>query len=136
MDTSKMPQLTLTLIRGLPGSGKSTLACKLVSDSCHDLVHLEADMYFIDKDGIYEFNPTLLNEAHKWCQQQCEQYLKQKKDVVVANTFIKQWEMKAYKSLAKQYNAVLHIEVCKGNYINIHNVPLTTINNMRRAWQD
>jgi predicted kinase len=78
-----LPELTLTLIRGLPGSGKSTLARKI------DAVHLEADMFFIDRAGVYTFQPEQLKKAHQWCQSQCESLLKQKQSVVVYNTFIK-----------------------------------------------
>ena len=46
--------LKLTIIRGLPGSGKSTLAKTL------DVNHYEADMYFVDAKGEYDFRPCLL----------------------------------------------------------------------------
>jgi len=47
----------LTIIRGLPGSGKSTLAKKLVYSNPGS-VHLEADMYFIDRVGVYNYDPA------------------------------------------------------------------------------
>tara|TARA_R110001583_G_scaffold16561_21_gene67987 strand:- start:18527 stop:18916 length:390 start_codon:yes stop_codon:yes gene_type:complete len=122
--------LTLTLIRGLPGSGKSTLAREL------DAIHLEADMYFINDAGVYTFQPALLSKAHQWCELECESYLKQKQSVVVANTFVKQWEMKAYRALAKQYKAHLIIKTCLGKYSNIHGVPIETIKKMQKQWQD
>ena len=53
----------LILIRGLPGSGKSTMA--RVKYPNH--IHLEADMYFEDDKGNYNFDPKKLKEAHKWC---------------------------------------------------------------------
>jgi predicted kinase len=123
-------QLTLTLIRGLPGSGKSTLALKI------DAIHLEADMYFVDALGVYNFQPALLKNAHQWCESECERLLKQNKNVVVSNTFIKQWEMKAYRELAKQYQAKLVIKVCTGKYQSIHQVPADTIKRMQKQWQD
>lgn len=122
--------LTLTLLRGLPGSGKSTLAGQM------DAVHVEADMYFIDQAGVYTFQPSLLKQAHQWCESQCESMLQQNKNVVVSNTFIKQWEMDAYRMLAKQYKANLVIKTCSGKYDNIHDVPTATINKMRKRWQD
>ena len=70
--------LTLTLIRGLPGSGKSTLAKKLVANKENPVIHLEADMFFVDSAGIYLFQAQLLKQAHDWCQQQCQQLLKKK----------------------------------------------------------
>ena len=132
----------LTLIRGLPGSGKSTLAKKLVAEAdliLHETqqktVHLEADMYFVNDAGKYHFQPELLKSAHEWCQSECERALQQQQDVVVSNTFVQQWEMKAYRELAKKYNAQLEIKVCKGNYPSIHNVPMATIRRMKKDWQ-
>lgn len=84
--------LKLTLIRGLPGSGKSTLAKTL------DAQHFEADMYFINEKGEYCYNGDKIGEAHEWCQQQVEKALAANQDVVVANTFVRLWEMKAYKN--------------------------------------
>jgi predicted kinase len=119
----------LTLIRGLPGSGKSTLAKTL------NAVHLEADMYFINKQGEYQFDPLRLKEAHLWCQNQCKYHLSRGEDVVVANTFVQHWEMQPYRKLAKLFNAILTITVCTGNYENTHNVGLLSIRKMKKNWQ-
>jgi predicted kinase len=134
-----MPTLTLTLIRGLPGSGKSTLAKKRVEEAANStgqtIAHLEADMYFIDDAGVYFFQPEFIKKAHAWCQQACENLLQQQQSVIVSNTFIKHWEMKAYQQLAKQYNAKLEVIVCKGKYANIHEVPVETVKRMQQQWQ-
>ena len=137
-----MPKPILTLIRGLPGSGKSTLAKKLVADTLdpsNDVkkktVHLEADMYFINEVGEYHFQPELIKQAHKWCEQSCEKYLQQKQNVVVSNTFVQHWEMKAYRQLAKKFGAVVEVKVCTGKYTNIHGVPTATIKKMKQLWQ-
>ncbi len=119
----------LTLIRGLPGSGKSTLA------KTFDAVHLEADMYFVNKQGEYQFDPRLLKKAHLWCQEQCRYFLSRGENVVVANTFIRQWEMAPYRKLASLYNAKLVIKVCRGEYNNVHNVSLSAIAKMKKNWQ-
>lgn len=124
-----MSELTLTLIRGLPGSGKSTIA-KQYTDK-----HLEADMFFVNNEGEYHFQPKLLKEAHDWCQKQCELLLKQKQSVVVSNTFVKHWEMKTYRQLAKQNGAKLVIKTCTGKYTSIHDVPIATIQKMKKQWQ-
>ena len=134
-----MPQLTLTLIRGLPGSGKSTLAKQMVAEAAkltgHEKIHLEADMYFVNEKGEYHFQPEKIKDAHHWCQQACENQLQQQYNVVVSNTFIKHWEMKAYQQLAKQYKAKLEVKVCKGNFANIHDVPAESIKRMKKNWQ-
>ncbi|MFT6925876.1 MAG: putative kinase [Psychromonas sp.] len=124
-----MNRLKLTLIRGLPGSGKSTLAKTL------NAVHLEADMYFINKQGEYQFDPKELKKAHLWCQNQCKYYLSEGQNVVIANTFVKHWEMQAYRKLAKLFNAQFSIKVCTGNFQNSHNVDLLLINKMKKNWQ-
>ena len=120
---------TLTLIRGLPGSGKSTLAKTL------DAYHLETDMYFTDEQGRYAFNGERLSKAHLWCQRQCKHKLSQGVNVVVSNTFVKHWEMDAYRVIARKQQAKLTIKTCTGNYPNQHNVPLETLQKMKKAWQ-
>lgn len=122
--------LTLTLIRGLPGSGKSTLAKTLPA------VHLEADMFFVNAQGEYHFRPELIASAHQWCQRECEQCLARGENVVVANTFVRHWEMSVYKKLARKYRARLVVEVCRGCYSNIHDVDVATIERMRQRWQE
>lgn len=124
-----MSQVTVTLIRGLPGSGKSTLAQSLLGK------HLETDMFFVDNNGHYLFDATRLSEAHLWCQTQCELQLKQGNCVVVSNTFVKQWEMDAYRLLAKKYDAKLSIVICTGKFNSVHNVPSATISKMKKDWQ-
>ncbi|KPU83558.1 ATPase AAA [Psychromonas sp. PRT-SC03] len=125
-----MKQLTLTLIRGLPGSGKSTLAKTI------DAYHLETDMYFIDTKGNYKFDATQLKIAHHWCLMQSALQLKQHNNVVVSNTFVRQWEMQSYRLLAKKYNTKLNIIICKGAFISEHNVPQQTLLKMKKQWQE
>jgi predicted kinase len=122
--------LKLTLIRGLPGSGKSTLA------KTFNAAHYEADMYFLDADGEYHYDARKIADAHAWCQKQVESALAANQDVVVANTFVRLWEMKAYKILAKRYKAELEIIVCRGRYLNIHGVSDDVIASMQKRWQD
>ena len=126
---NKSSQLRLTLIRGLPGSGKSTLAKEI------DAIHLETDNFFISESGTYEFNPKRLQDAHQWCERQCSYHLNKGQNVVVSNTFIKHWEMDAYKKMAEQYSAELVIKVCDGNYKSVHDVPGNTLAKMRKAWE-
>ncbi|OCH14450.1 MULTISPECIES: ATP-binding protein [unclassified Aliivibrio] len=124
-----MNKLELRLLRGLPGSGKSTLAKTL------DLVHIEADQFFVNDDNEYYFEGSLLSSAHQWCQSQCEFNLYHGRSVVVANTFVKQWEMDAYRKIAQQYNAELIIDICRGKFKSIHNVPENVIKRMKKDWE-
>ncbi len=52
---------TLYIVRGIPGSGKSTFAKTLGGQ------HYEADMFFIDENGVYNFDFTKIKDAHQWC---------------------------------------------------------------------
>lgn len=93
-------------------------------------------MYFVDAQGHYQFEPTQLTQAHTWCQQQTEKWLQQGESVVVSNTFVKQWEMTFYRKLAKRYQAELVIEVCTGQFDNIHGVSDAVVKRMKRDWQN
>jgi predicted kinase len=134
-DNSSLTRLTLTLIRGLPGSGKSTLARRLINESTNQCIHLEADMFFVDAQGEYFFQPYLLKQAHSWCQNECKKALKNKSSVIVSNTFIKHWEMTIYQQFAVRFNAELIIKTCEGEYGNVHGVPASTVNKMRKQWE-
>ncbi|MGF1740605.1 ATP-binding protein [Vibrio profundum] len=121
--------LTLTLVRGLPGSGKTTLAKTYSAD------HFEADMYFVNDDGEYQFDATRLKQAHSWCQHSAKQSLQQGRSVVVSNTFVRLWEMKPYLKMAQRYNAEIEVIECQGRYANTHGVSQATVNAMKKRWQ-
>ena len=53
--------MKLILIRGLPGSGKSTLARLLKND--FGAVHYEADQYFVNESGEYNWSATKIRDA-------------------------------------------------------------------------
>lgn len=117
----------LVLIRGLPGSGKSTIAKKM-----DNFVHLETDMFFMNCDGEYEFDHSMIKKAHEWCQEQTKTFLDMGQNVVVSNTFTQYWEMKPYLNMG--YPVL--IKKADGNYKNIHNVPDDVIERMRQRWED
>ena len=80
----------LYIVRGLPGSGKSTFAEALVGS---DFLVCEADKYFI-VDGEYKFDATKLRQAHEWCKNRVETYMKDSlvndqfyREIAVSNTF-------------------------------------------------
>lgn len=125
--------ITLTLIRGLPGSGKSTLAKALSKQT--GAIHLETDMFFIDQYGTYRFEPRRLKQAHLWCQQQTEKYLKRGQSVIVSNTFVQHWEMAAYKTMASTLKVQLDVRVCHNRYGSIHNIEPATLLKMKSKWQ-
>ena len=134
-----MKEKTLYIVRGLPGSGKSTFAMKLVHDS-HYLV-CEADKYFVDKKtGEYKFDGSKIKDAHKYCYDLVETYMKDSlvndqwyREIVVSNTFTQEWEMKPYFELAEKYGYMVFCVIVENvhNGKNIHNVPLEKISEMR-----
>lgn len=121
----------LIIVRGLPGSGKSTLA-----KSMKNAKHLEADMYFIRVDGLYDFNPKLLKNAHEWCHKECFWLLGRiNEQVVVSNTFTTYKEIKPYIDYAKEHGHEIEIITCTGEYQNIHNVPEETLKRMKDRFE-
>lgn len=127
--------MKLYLIRGLPGSGKSTYA-KHIIKSNPDTLHYEADMYFLDEQGNYNFDANKLKHAHAWCFDSTENGLSSGHDVIVSNTFTQKWEMDSYIKLAKKFNAELIILKATGNYKNIHGVPDVALHRMISRWED
>jgi predicted kinase len=130
----------LFLIRGLPGSGKSSLA----NHMWNDLVVCEADKFFYDREGNYNFDASKLREAHAWCKNQVEIRMKDNTinkqyypEIVVSNTFTQEWEMEDYYKLAEQYGykvVSLIVENRHGGK-NIHNVPDETLEKMESRFQ-
>ncbi|NIY87408.1 ATP-binding protein [Vibrio campbellii] len=129
-----MPNAKLILIRGLPGSGKTTLAKKLSQQL--KAKHFEADMYFENESGEYVFDGTKLTDAHEWCFQQTRKWLSKGNTVIVSNTFVRHWEMKRYLQYCEKKDIEVEIKVCREEFQSIHDVPLATIENMRRQWQE
>lgn len=127
----------LFLLRGLPGSGKSTLA-KSIAGSRGWIK--EADMYFVDGDGNYNFKPSQIKEAHAWCQEEVEFIMKYEHKVIVSNTFTQEWEMQPYYDLAEKYGYRVYSLIVENRHsesenTNIHNVPKEKIDSMRERFQ-
>lgn len=126
----------LFLLRGLPGSGKSTLAKMLVGDK--NYCHKEADMYFVDRVGNYNFNPSQLKDAHKWCQDEIEFAMKyDHSPVVVSNTFTQEWEMQSYYELAEKYGYRVHSLIVENRHggVNEHGVPEDKLEIMKKRFE-
>jgi predicted kinase len=88
----------LYIVRGCPGSGKSTFAKTLGGQ------HYEADMFFINENGEYNFDFIKIKDAHQWCQGMVKtDMILEYPKVVVSNTFTQEWEMEPYFEMAKEY---------------------------------
>jgi predicted kinase len=120
----------LILLRGLPGSGKSTFAKRICNQ------HVEADEFFV-VNGVYQFDPTKLKQAHAWCQSRTEEWMKQGYNVVVSNTFTQEWEMEAYYKLAEQYGYRVHSLVVENRHegVNEHGVPVDKLEQMKQRFE-
>jgi predicted kinase len=123
----------LILLRGLPGSGKST-AAKLFEKA----PHFEADMYFVNADGKYEFDATKLKNAHNWCRHSVMDAMKDGyRTIVVSNTFTQEWEMEPYYQLADElgYRVISMIVENRHGGINEHDCPEEAIERMRNRFE-
>jgi len=127
----------LYIVRGIPGSGKTTFAKKLVGE---DFLVCEADKYFINQEnGKYEFDISKIKDAHKWCQNMVENYMKDSMindqyypEIAVSNTFTQEWEMRPYFELAKTYGYKVFSVIVENRHggTNQHEVPEEVITKM------
>ena len=126
----------LYIVRGIPGSGKSTFAKTLGG------THIEADQYFVDVDGNYNFDGGKIKLAHEYCRAQTEAWMRTDGTqvnvdrIVVSNTFTQEWEMKPYFELAKEYGYKVFTIVVENVHSgkNIHNVPEDKIKQMKERF--
>jgi predicted kinase len=121
----------LYCVRGIPGSGKSTFAKTLGGQ------HYEADMFFINENGEYNFDFTKIKDAHQWCQGMVKTDMRlEYPKIVVSNTSTQEWEMEPYFNLAKEFGysvfSVIVENVHGGK--NIHNVPDDRIKQMKERF--
>jgi predicted kinase len=124
---------TLILVRGLPGAGKSTFAKTLGG------IHIEADHYFM-KDGEYKFDASKLKQAHEYCRTSTEGWMMEGYvlgNIVVSNTFTREWEMDAYYELAEKYGYRVHSVVVENrhNGMNEHSVPADILEAMKNRFE-
>jgi predicted kinase len=126
-----MTDKKLFLLRGLPGAGKSTLAKALGARQ------FEADMYFVNEHGEYNFNPAKIKDAHKWCQDNVAHAMSFGVPVAVSNTFTRKWEMDLYYELAEKYGYRVFSLVVENRHggVNTHNVPEETLKAMKERFE-
>jgi len=119
------------IVRGCPNAGKSTFAKTLGG------IHIEADQYFVDADGNYNFDGSKIKNAHAWCLDNVKTSMAVGRDkIVVSNTFTQEWEFQPYLELAKEYGYktfTIIVENRHGN-TNEHNVPEDKIEQMKNRF--
>ena len=122
----------LYICRGIPGAGKSTFAKTLGGQ------HYEADMFFIDEEGNYNFDVSKIKDAHQWCQSivKTDMILEYPK-IVVSNTSTQEWEMEPYFKLAKEYGYTVFSVVVENRHegVNQHGVPEDKLQMMKDRFQ-
>jgi predicted kinase len=130
----------LFLVRGLPGSGKSTFATHI----WNEYAICEADKFFYDKEGNYNFDGSKIKQAHVWCKNEVEVRMKDHQinqqfypEIVVSNTFTQEWEMEDYYKLAEKYGykvVSLIVENRHGGK-NVHGVPDNKLEIMKNRFE-
>lgn len=114
------------ILRGASGAGKSTFASK--QKGYH--ITLEADQFFM-KDGKYNFDFTKLKDAHEDCFKRFVKALNEGKNVIVANTNTKFWEMERYVKECIKRDIGFKIITLNGKFKNEHGVPEDKVQQMR-----
>ena len=128
----------LILLRGLPGAGKSTVAQLIITGGGMTDKVIEADSYFYDHMGNYNFDPSKLPAAHNYCKTMVTDYMKMMKPkIVVANTFTQEWEMKEYFELAEKYGYKVFTLIVENRHgsQNIHDVPEDKLEQMKNRFE-
>lgn len=132
----------LILVRGVPGSGKSTFAKHWVNSAApkgQEILHFEADQYFVDSEGNYNFDPSLLPYAHQECYTNTLKGLASGKDVIVSNTFVRSWEMQKYLNLPKELpnlNIDVLVVEMHNEFESVHGVPKEKIKQMKARFDE
>ena len=127
----------LYIVRGIPSSGKSTFAKTLGG------IHIEADQYFVDVDGNYNFDGGKIKLAHEYCRAQTEAWMRTDgtqvnvDKIVVSNTFTQEWEFQPYFELAEKYGYKTFSIVVENRHggINQHGVPTEKLEQMKARFE-
>jgi len=132
----------LIIVRGAMGSGKTTFSNRLKRSLIKfgynpmDICQFEADQFFEDEYGNYNFDGSKLWLAHKQCLEKTKKCLMRNKIVIVSNTFATLKEMKPYVDFAEDNDIEVDVYRCTGEYQNVHNVPEEIVVAKRKQIED
>lgn len=118
----------MLFLRAVSGSGKSTLASVLSEDGRYPI--FEADQYFYDEAGNYNFDASKLGDAHKDCQSRVVDAMREGVDkVIVSNTSTREQDVQLYKGLAEAEGYTFFSMVVENRHggKSIHAVPTESI---------
>lgn len=124
-----MESKTLSILISCSGGGKSTLAELLKKENPNTKI-CSADYYFM-RNGVYEFKPECLRQAHEKCQSDVSSAMLGTLPVIVDNTNLSFADFSLYLRFAGiwAYKVIFHIFDCKPEQIellirrNVHHVP-------------
>lgn len=141
------------ILKGLPGSGKSSLVKKITGDihleNCHGGIRSSTyrvhstDNYF-SVTGEYLFNPTRLDEFHRYNREDFQLSCESGLDYVICDNTNTTWkEIEPYVKIAKDNGYEIQVlepdtpwkfnpEECAKR--NTHGVPLQAIERMLQRW--
>ncbi len=126
----------VVVLRGVPGSGKTTW----VKANLPGALVVSADDHFVGGDGVYNFNPAEIGNAHASCFRRFIAALQDSGDktVVVDNTATSLAEVAPYLLGAQAYGyegeiITLRCDPTVAGARNIHGVPEGTVVKMAAA---
>lgn len=120
----------IVILVGASGSGKSTWVSQQEKGKV-----VSADHFFM-KNGLYDFNASLLPKAHEACQKAFREALEAQEPLIyVDNTSTRAWERKPYVDAAKAAGYEVWVKVFRidpklGAIRNLHGVPIEAIQKM------
>lgn len=123
----------LFVIRGVSGSGKTTYAKTIYPE----LPLVEADDYrMVNGEYVFKVEETTL--VHKKAQKRILELLLEGKNVVVANTFTRKWELDSYLTFLKEGGVEPEVKITRLNtlYENVHGVPSEVVTSMKERFED
>jgi hypothetical protein len=140
----------LIICRGIAGAGKSSLARKLRDTIIWSDIY-STDQYWIRPDGVYDWNPKRIGEAHQWNFDCFRFAFSEDNDnppvvVFIDNTNIQYKDFHRYIEYAVKQNPKIEIILLEPNTPwkfdvdvlvekNTHSVPKEAIQRMLDRWQ-
>jgi len=129
----------LYVLRGPSGSGKSAFAISLQFHSKRIKI-VEADMYFTNDKGEYNFDPSQLGAAHKWCYEKAVGYLEKGYSVVVANVNYQLKHYQLYLKYAEEREIPVFVALIEGDFRDkvddeLNKAPRDVVARQKRLWE-
>ena len=128
----------LILVRGISGSGKTTFVEEFIENVS---LSIATDDFFV-LDGMYTFDHSYLAEYHQRCIESVMSEMESPStegycNIVVHNTFTKEWEMQPYLDLAEKYGYNIYTIITENRHKSesIHDVPEDVIKAQRDRFE-